>query len=85
MYSCLLAGLRCSFPKLARHKRSTANEKLELVKEKYHMVSYRTLISEFVKRESNLFNGKRREKNTISRQNWKRLHWRALVELYGQR
>ena len=33
----------------------------------------------FVKRESNLFNGKRGEKNTISRQNWKRLHWRALA------
>ena len=32
-----------------------------------------------VKRESNLFNGKRGKKNTISRQNWKRLHWRALA------
>ena len=33
----------------------------------------------FVKQETNLFNGEERGKNTISRQNWKRLHWRALA------
>jgi len=32
----------------------------------------------FVKRKSNLFNANR-EKNIISRQNWTRLHWRALA------
>jgi len=33
----------------------------------------------FVKRESNLFNANREKKNTILRQNWRRLHWPALA------